>query len=70
LDRCSESEMSLESLQSPRQQDIIENIRGAIKLEYDNNLKGEQAKWAKQMQELKEEHEQNLVEMMSREKNS
>merc|ERR1711862_169279 len=27
-----------------------------------------QAKWAKQMQELKEEHEQNLVEMMSREK--
>ena len=55
-------------MQSPRQQDIIENIRGAIKLEYDNNLKGEQAKWAKQMQELKEEHEQNLVEMMSREK--
>ena len=31
-------------------------------------MKGEQAKWAKQMQELKEEHEQNLVEMMSREK--
>merc|ERR1712062_415334 len=61
---CSESELSAES---PRQ-DIVDNIRSAIKLEYENSLKMEQGKWDRQIQELKEEHEQSLVEMMSREK--
>jgi len=61
---CSESELSAES---PRQ-DVVDNIRSAIKLEYENSLKMEQNKWERQIQELKEEHEQSLVEMMSREK--
>lgn len=47
---------------------MIETIRNAIKLEYENNLKSEQAKWERQIQQLKEEHEQTLVETMSREK--
>ena len=54
-------------LQSPRQ-DVVDNIRSAIKLEYENSLKVEQNRWERQMQQLKEEHEQTLVEMMSREK--
>merc|ERR1719219_1288195 len=61
---CSESELSAES---PRQ-DIVDNIRSAIKLEYENSLKVEQNKWERKIQQLKEEHEQTLVEMMSREK--
>merc|ERR1719266_3272538 len=78
---CSESDsMSYESpsqstngksikspIKSPRQ-DIIESIRSAIKLEYENELRAEKSKWERQVQELKEEHEQALVEMMSREK--
>ena len=54
-----------EIFQSPRQ-DVVDNIRSAIKLEYENSLKIEQGKWERQIQELKEEHEQSLVEMMSR----
>ena len=54
-------------LQSPRQ-DVVDNIRSAIKLEYENSLKVEQNRWERQIQQLKEEHEQTLVEMMSREK--
>lgn len=37
-------------------------------MEYETNLKAEQAHWERQLQQLKEEHEQTLVEMMSREK--
>ena len=53
--------------QSPRQ-DIIESIRSTIKLEYENELRAEKSKWERQLQEIKEEHEQALVEVMSREK--
>merc|ERR1719225_742490 len=63
---CSESSSEL-SIESPRQ-DVVDNIRSAIKLEYENSLKVEQNRRERQIQQLKEEHEQTLVEMMSREK--
>ena len=47
---------------------MIETIRSAIKADYETILNLERVKWEKQMQELKEEHEQNLVESMSRER--
>lgn len=53
--------------QSPRQ-DVIDSIRSAINLEYEQNLKFEQSKWERQIDELKIEHEQSLVEVMSRER--
>ena len=46
--------------QSPRQ-DVVDSIRNAIKLDYENSLKLEQGKWERQLQQLKEEHEQTLV---------
>ena len=39
----------------------MDSIRNAIKLDYENSLKLEQGKWERQLQQLKEEHEQTLV---------
>lgn len=61
---ASESELPVES---PRQ-DMIDNIRSALVQEYDVNLRVEKSKWERQMMQMKEEHEQALVEIMSREK--
>ena len=39
----------------------MDSIRNAIQLDYENSLKLEQGKWERQLQQLKEEHEQTLV---------
>ena len=54
-------------IQSPRQ-DLVESIRSAIALEYDNNLRAERSKWERQMVQLRDDHEQALDEIKSKHK--
>ena len=55
------------NLQSPRQ-DLIESIRSAIALEYDKNLRAERSKWERQMVQLRDDHDQALIEIKSKQK--
>ena len=47
---------------------MIESIRSAIVQECEDNMNAERLKWAKDLEELREEHQQALVEVSSREK--
>ena len=46
----------------------MESIRSAIALEYDNNLRAERSKWERQMVQLRDDHEQALIEIKSKQK--
>ena len=48
--------------QSPRQ-DLVENIRSSLLLEFENNLKSEKGKWERQFMQLKDDHDQALADL-------
>lgn len=66
LDRSpsvSESELSIES---PRSPDVVENIRSALVAEFETNLRSERSKFQLQLQQVRDEHQQQLMELASK----
>ena len=53
--------------QSPRQ-DLVDSIKSAIAQEYENNLRAERSRWERQMVQLRDDHEQAISEIKSKQK--
>ena len=46
--------------------DVIDNVRSAMLVEFENNQKAERAKFQLQLQQLKEEHQQQIKELVAK----
>ena len=47
---------------------MVDGIRAALYQEYENNLRAERSKWERQMVQLRDDHEQALAEIKSKQK--
>ena len=46
--------------------DVIDNVRSAMLVEFENNQRAERAKFQLQLQQLKEEHQQQIKELVAK----
>ena len=46
--------------------DVIDNVRSAMLVEFENNQKAERAKFQLQLQQLKEEHQQQIKDLVAK----
>ncbi len=46
--------------------DVIDNVRSAMLVEFENNQKAERAKFQLQLQQLKDEHQQQIKELLAK----
>ncbi len=46
--------------------DVIDNVRSAMLVEFENNQKTERAKFQLQLQQLKDEHQQQIKELLAK----